>query len=111
MCANIHTLTLTFRSPYEAVGDGYDDYRRYPIDDYCKDFDLQVVLALKHLRKVTVLGVAKHKKAINGISGFDYLQGVVRLTSQLKDALRKQGSDAEVRVRLECMGEVEERVL
>jgi hypothetical protein len=73
-CANVHTLTL--KAPYFSIASHeYDQYRGYSIDDYFKDFDLQVVLALKHLRKVVVVGAAKHKMTVNGIHGFVYLQG------------------------------------
>jgi hypothetical protein len=83
-------------------------YRGYPIDDFLKGFDLQVVLALKHLRKVTIVGVAWHTIATNGVSGFTYLEGLLKMVSQLKEALMKQKSDAEVPVRLECFEEKEE---
>jgi hypothetical protein len=58
-CVNIHTLTITFRAPSWIGGNNHHaQYRGYPIDDFLKGFDLQVVLALKHLRKVTIAGVA-----------------------------------------------------
>jgi hypothetical protein len=108
-CANVHTFTLTFHAPYLVIDSGfYDQYRGYPIDDYFNDFDLQVVLAMKRLRKVVIVGQAKYETAVNGIHD---LQGVVKLASQLKDALRMQKSAAEVRIRLECMDEVEEHLL
>jgi hypothetical protein len=56
-------------------------------------------------------GVAWHTIAINGISGFTYLEGLLKMVSQLKEALMKQKSDAEVRVRLECFEEKEKHVL
>jgi hypothetical protein len=110
-CANIHILTLTFRSPYWIVSGDPTQYRGDSIDDFLKDFDLQVVVALKHLRKVTIVGVTWHTIATNGISGFTYLDGLVKMATELKDALIKQKSGAEVRLLLECFEETEERVL